>query len=98
MQDLPRTKSSIVTEDKGETMGLPGRVFIIPFFVGIVCMNVPPRSFFIALLAGGTTYLILKFFFMGKPAHFLDYWKWEFSAVKRYRHKAESMPVRNWSC
>ncbi len=86
---LPKTRSSIITEDRGEVLGLPGRLFMLPFFVGIFLMNIPPRSFLLALLAGFISYGILKFYFRGKPGHFLEYWRWEFYAPKRFRHQLD---------
>ncbi|MDE1169787.1 MAG: hypothetical protein PW734_01035 [Verrucomicrobium sp.] len=94
-EKLRRTTSSIITEDKGEFLGLPGgSIFaVLGSFAVIQAMT---KNFFLALIFAGVLYFIMRSWLRGKPSHYIFYWIWERRAPKLYRHRGDGPRFRQW--
>jgi hypothetical protein len=94
-EKLRKTTSSIITEDKGEFMGLPGgAVFAVLIIFALT--QALTKNLFLALILSLTLYVIMRSWLRGKPSHYIFFWFWERRAPKRYRHKGDGPRFRQW--
>ncbi len=84
--ELRVTQGSIITEDSGEFMGLPGASIFAPMVVFLFA-QAAADNFLLSAGACGATFLTIKLWLRGKPSHFLRFWLWERAAPKVYRHR-----------
>ncbi|MES2307503.1 MAG: hypothetical protein V4507_01460 [Verrucomicrobiota bacterium] len=78
-ENLPTTKSSVITEDKGTFLGLEGAGFFIVFGVfAITAVGIDLLTTFsgfpVALLLSVIVYLSMRAILNGKPPKHLQHW------------------------
>lgn len=94
-KDLPVTRSSIITEDKGTFMGLEGAGFLIVFAVfTITAVGIDLFTTFsgfpVALLVSVILYLCMRAALNGKPKNHLTHWIRFQSLPKKWTHFHQS--------
>jgi hypothetical protein len=97
---LPVTTSSIITEDTGTFLGLPGKTFFLVIVVTMVSAafgNIlisDKAGFPIAVVVGLITWTILKLYLQNKPPYFLLHAIMYFVKPKKFIHRPrEKKPV-----
>jgi hypothetical protein len=92
---LRKTTATLITEDQGEFLGLPGgSIFMVLGAFAVV--QVLTKMFPLALGIALAIFLTMRIWLRGKPSHYLGYWVWEKRAPKKYRHRAGEGAARPW--
>ena len=89
---LPTTKSSVITEDKGTFLGLDGAGFLIVFAVfALTAVGIDLLTSFsgfpIALLLSILLYLSMRAILNGKPKRHLQHWIRHRFIPKKWSHQ-----------
>ncbi len=97
--NLPTTKSSVITEDKGNFLGLEGAGFLIVFAVfALTAVSIDLLTSFsgfpIALLISTILYLAMRAILNGKPHHHLQHWIRHQWIPKQWSHQLLTKSVR----
>ncbi len=105
---LPTTKSSVITEDKGTFLGLDGAGFLIVFAVfALTAVGIDLLTSFsgfpIALLLSILLYLSMRAILNGKPKRHLQHWIRHRFIPKKWSHqpsgnkRAEDQVLRTYN-
>lgn len=84
--ELRVTQGAVVTEEKGEFLGLPDGLIFVPLGVFMVVMLVS-ENFLAAVIFTIAFYGVIRIWLRRKPRYWLKLWLWHIRAPMIYRHR-----------